>query len=84
MFMVFHWIYGFPLGSWFSFGSTSGSFPWDDDIMMFFWICVSGYTEEERCAWHKGPGMSGGGKIRVSSPPPPPPPSPPAFMFAEN
>jgi len=87
-FMVFLWIYSFPLGSWFflwvyiyvfSFKSTFVFFPaksasmsslWVNGILMFLRVCVYGYTEEERCASHKGPGRSCGGKIRFSRPPP--------------
>ena len=66
------WVYGFPLGLCFSFGS-----------MFFLWLygfplglCFSfGYMvrrdmEQERCALHKGPERRSGNKMRFSPPPP--------------
>jgi len=67
-------LYVFPLTLWVSFGCTV--FLWvyvcvflsGYVILMIFQVCVYGYTEEERCASHKGPGRSGGGKIHFSPP----------------
>jgi hypothetical protein len=77
--MLFLSVYGFPLSLgfflWvyvcvFPSKSASVSFLWVYGILMFLRVCVYGYTEEEKCASHKGPGRSCGGKIRFSPPPP--------------
>ena len=63
--MVVFGVLVFPLGLHLclSFGSTLVSFRSVYVILMFFELCISGYTEEERCTSHTGPGRSCGGKI---------------------
>jgi len=78
----FLWVYVwvFPLGLclccsfestfvFFPINSTSVAFLWGYGILVFFPVCIYGYTEEERCASHTGPGISCGRKIHFSPPP---------------
>jgi len=59
--MAFLWVYDFPLCLWFSFGFMSFL------IMIFNVLSGLGirlnWMKEERCAMHKEPGRSSGGKI---------------------
>lgn len=75
-FMVFVWVYGFPLGLCLSFGYMVLVWVYVFCLGLCYSCVLSGlgiklyWMNKERCALDKGPGRSWGGNISYSSPPP--------------